>query len=71
VSPAIPPPGINTLIIRLAVPPVGQWFMRSDLKLVDQAARSISLTKRPGHPPARASVFRLTIAGLARDPGSR
>jgi hypothetical protein len=26
------------------VPPAGQWFTRSDLKLVDQAARSINLS---------------------------
>jgi hypothetical protein len=44
VSPAIPAPEINTLIIRLAVPPAGQWVTRSDLKLADQAARSINLS---------------------------
>ena len=26
------------------MPPTGQWFTRSDLKLVDQAARSINLS---------------------------
>jgi hypothetical protein len=44
VSPAIPAPEINTLIIRLAVPPPGQWFTPTDLKLVDEAARSIKLS---------------------------
>jgi hypothetical protein len=44
VSPAIPAPEISTLIIRLAVPPAGRWFTRSDLKLVDQAARAINLS---------------------------
>ena len=43
-SPAIPAPEINTLIIRLSVPPAGQWFAGSDLKLVDQAARAINLS---------------------------
>jgi hypothetical protein len=31
-------------MIRLAVPPAGQWFARSDLTLVDQAAPSINLS---------------------------
>jgi hypothetical protein len=30
--------------MRLAVPLAGQWFTRSDLKLVDQAAGSINLS---------------------------